>query len=68
MEFQSRKVLLTEFNRYLCGIFHVFSHPAIPQKEYGKSPALTELNLYFDGNFTPLALLIETFTEKSQTT
>ena len=63
-----QKVLHTKFNQYFCGIFHVFSHPAIPPKEHGKSPAMMELNWYFDGNFTPLALLIETFAEKSQTT
>ena len=41
MEFQSkkamRKVLLAEFNRYFCWIFHVFSHLAIPQKSMGKA-------------------------------
>ena len=72
MEFQSkkamRKVLLAEFNRYFCGIFHVFFHLAIPQKSMDKSPALSELNWYFDGNFTQLALLIKTLAEKSQTT
>ena len=31
-----RKVLLKEFNRHFCGIFHVFSHPAIPQKSMKK--------------------------------
>ena len=62
-----QKVLLAEFNRYFCGIFHVFSSCYTP-KEHGKSPALSELNWYFDGNFTQLALLIETFAEKSQTT
>ena len=63
-----REVLLAEFNQQFCGIFHVFSYLPIPQKEHGKSPALSELNWYFDGNFTQLALLIETFAEKSQTT
>ena len=63
-----QKVLLAEFNRYFCGILHVFFHLAIPPKEHGKSPTLLELDWYFDGNFTQLALLIETFTKKSQTT
>ena len=61
-----QKVLLTEFNRYFCGIFYVFSHPAIPLKEHKKSPVLTELNWCFNENFIPFALLIETFAEKSQ--
>ena len=59
-----RKVLLAEFNRYFCGIFHVFSSCYTP-KEHGKSPALSELNWNFDGNFTQLPLLIETLAEKS---
>ena len=62
-----RKVLLAEFNRYFCGIFHPFSHPAIPRNSMGKRPALPE-SWYFDGNSTPLALLIGTFAEKGQTT
>ena len=33
-------------------------------KEHGKSPALSELNWYFDGNFTQPALLIKTFAKK----
>ena len=63
-----RKVLLVEFNRYSCGIFHVFSHLAIPQKSIKKGPALSKRNWYFDGNFTQLALLMKTLAEKSQTT
>ena len=63
-----QKVLLGEFNQYFCGTFHVISHLVIPQKEHGKSPALSELNWYFDGNFTQPALLIKTFAKKSQTT
>ena len=32
-----RKVLLAEFNRYFCGIFHPFSHPAIPRNSMEKT-------------------------------
>ena len=32
-----QKVLLAEFNRYFCGIFHVFSHLAIFQKSMEKA-------------------------------
>ena len=62
-----REVLLAEFNRHFCGIFHVFSHLAIAQKSMEK--ALHCLNLTdFDRNFTQIALLIKTFAGKSQTT
>ena len=62
-----QKVLLAEFNQYFCGIFHVYSHLAIPQKS-GKSPAMSERNWCFDRNFTQPTLLIKTFAKKSQTT
>ena len=32
-----RNVLLAEFNRYFCGIFHIFSHLAIPQQRMEKA-------------------------------
>ena len=62
-----RKVLLAKFNQCFCGIFHVFSHLAIPPKEHGKSPALSELNWYSDRNFTQPALLIKTKPDKRKT-
>ena len=46
--------------------FMYFLNLLYPKRAW-KSPALSELNWYFDGNFTQLALLIETFDEKSQT-
>ena len=42
----------------------IFSSCYTP-KEHGKSPALSELNWYFDGNFTQPALLIKHFAKKS---
>ena len=32
-----RKVLVAELNRYFCGIFHIFSHLAIPQQRMEKA-------------------------------
>ena len=69
MEFQSKKQCkrsylrcLTDFLRNCSSIFSSCYTP----KEHGKSLALTELNWCFDGNFTPLPLLIETFTKKAK--
>ena len=61
-----RKVLLAEFNRHFCGIFHIFSS-CYTSTENGKSRALSELNRYCDRNFTQLELLIKNFAEKAPT-
>ena len=70
MEFRSknamRKVLLAKFDPYFCGIFHVFSHLAILQKSMEKT--LHCRNLTGILMEVSLALLIETFVKKSQTT
>ena len=71
MEFQSKNQCKRSYLRNLTGFLRNFScifSSCYTPKEHGKSAALTELNWYFDRNFTPLALPIETFAEKSQTT
>ena len=69
MEFQSKKAMRRSYMRNLTGIFAEFFMyflSCYTPKEHRKIPALSELNWYFDGNFTPLVLLIETFAEKIQ--
>ena len=71
MEFHSKKQCERSYLQNLTSIFAEFFmyflillHP----KRAWKNPALSELNWYFDGNFTQSAFLIKTFAKKSQTT
>ena len=71
MEFQSKKQCERSYLQNLTSIFAEFFMYFLicyTRKEHGKSPALSELNWYFDGNFTQTALLIKNFAKKSQTT